>query len=119
MSGKNLVNKYIPEVVPSNLKWFERDGLFTYIDQLKYESFISGPDKYFEKAEVTNFEMIHNRCRANPRTVSDKNYQTVASFDVKRMPQKERKRAICASLRTERKYFFVEKKLSLSHFLGK
>lgn len=52
MSGKNLVNKYIPEVVPSNLKWFERDGLFTYIDQLKYERFISGPDKYFEKAEV-------------------------------------------------------------------
>ena len=60
-----LVNKNIPEVVPSNLKWFERDGLLTYTDQLKYERFISHPDKYLEKAEEIN--LIHNRFRDDPK----------------------------------------------------
>ena len=32
MAEKMLVNKYIPEYVPSDLKWYERDGLLTYID---------------------------------------------------------------------------------------
>ena len=52
MSEKIVVKKYIPEVVPSNLKWFEGDGLLTHIDHLKYERFISNLDKYLEKAEV-------------------------------------------------------------------
>ena len=119
MSEKIPVNKYIPEVVPSNLKWFERDGLLIYIDQLKYERFISDPDKYLEKANVIKFEMIHNRCRGDPRTYSNKHYQTVVNFDVKKMSKKERKKAVGACLHTERKDIFVEKKLALSHFLGK
>ena len=44
MSEKTFVNKYIPEYTPNNLKWYERDGLLTYIDQLKYEEFSSNPD---------------------------------------------------------------------------
>ena len=77
MSEKMLVKKYIPEVVFSNLKWFERDGLLTYIDQFKYERSISDPDKYLEKVEVINYEMIHNRCRGDLRTFSNKHYKTV------------------------------------------
>ena len=38
---------------------------------------------------------------------------------MKRMSQKERKKTVRACLRSERKDLFVEKKLSLSHFLGK
>ena len=41
---KKLVNNYIPEYVPSNLPWDERDGLMTYIDQLKYQEFIEDTD---------------------------------------------------------------------------
>ena len=119
MSDKIFVNKYIPEAVPSNLKWYERDGLLTYIDQLKYERFNSDPDKYLEKAQVINFDIIHNRCRGGYQTYSDKHYQTVVLSDVINMFQKERKRAIGASLRSERKDIFVGKKLSLSHCLDK
>ena len=32
MPDKTFVNKYIPEVVPGDLKWYERDGRLTYID---------------------------------------------------------------------------------------
>ena len=109
MSDKIFVNKYIPEAVPSNLKWYERDGLLTYIDQLKYKRFTSDSDKYLEKAQVINFDMIHNRCRGDHQTYSDKDYQTVAWSDVKNMSQKERKRAIAACLRSERKGIFVGK----------
>ena len=38
---------------------------------------------------------------------------------MKRMSQKERKKTVRACFRSERKDLFVEKKLSLSHFLGK
>ena len=83
MSEKILFNKYIPEVVPSNLKWFERDGLLSYVNQLKYERFISDPDKYLEKGEVIKFEMVYNKCRGDPRTFSNKHYQPVVTSDVK------------------------------------
>ena len=50
MSEKVFVNIYIPEVVPEEFPWYERDGLMTYIDQLKYKRFMSDLDKYLEKA---------------------------------------------------------------------
>ena len=85
MSEKIVVKKYIPEVVPSNLKWFERDELLTHIDHLKYERFISNLDKYLEKAEVMNFEMIHNKYRGDPRIFSNKHHQAVVNSDVKKL----------------------------------
>ena len=107
MSEKIVVKKYIPEVAPSNLKWFERDWLLIYIDHLKYERFISDLDKYLEKAEVMNFEMIHNRCRGNPRIFPNKNYQTVVNSDVKKLSQKEIEKTAGACLHTERKDIFI------------
>ena len=56
MSGKVFVNTYILEKVSSDLKWYERDGFYTYIEQLKYEQFNSDPEKYLEKAEVVNLK---------------------------------------------------------------
>ena len=32
------------EYVPEDLPWYGKDGLMAYIDQLKYEEFISDPD---------------------------------------------------------------------------
>ena len=34
------------------------------------------------------------------------------------MPQKDRKKTVAVSLRSERKDIFVEKRLAFSHFLG-
>ena len=30
-------NSYIPPFIKKDLKWYERDGLLTYIDRLNYE----------------------------------------------------------------------------------
>ena len=85
------MNKYIPEYTPENLKWYERYGLLTYIDQLKYEQFSSHPEQYLKKAEIINFDNIHKRCRSDPQKFSDKYYQTVVSKDIEKIPQKEKK----------------------------
>ena len=41
-----FANKYFPDHVKSETKWYERDVLITYIDQLKYSEFIKNPDDY-------------------------------------------------------------------------
>ena len=59
-------NKYIPPFVKQNLKWYERDGLITYIDQLEYKKFEEDRDTYLEKIKITNFDIIHSKCRNEP-----------------------------------------------------
>ena len=106
MSSKILVTKYIPEVVPNDLKLCERDGLLTYNDQLKYERFTHDPEKYLKKAEVFNFEMLRSRCRRDKRTFSDKYCQTVFESDVQKMSQKERKKSrLCLFAFSQERYF--------------
>lgn len=92
MSDKILVNKNILELVPEGLLWYERDGLPSYIDQLKYEDFISDLEKHLEKAKVINFEIIHIKCRRAPKQYSDHYYQTNRTSNVQKMSQKKRKR---------------------------
>lgn len=89
MSDKILVNKNILELVPEGLLWYERGGLPSYIDQLKYEDFISDLEKHLEKAKVINF---HVKCRRAPKQYSDHYYQTNRTSNVQKMSQKKRKR---------------------------
>ena len=51
----------------------------TYIDQLKYVEFNSGPDVYLDKALVINFDMIYKSIKGAER-FSDRQYFTVYSF---------------------------------------
>ena len=119
MSDKIYVNKYIPKVVPEDLPWYKRDDLMTYIEKLKYKDFISNPDAYLEETEVINSDLVYARCGRQHQQYSDKLYQTVHTSDVSKMSQKGKKKAVCACLRSERKDIFVEKILTLSHFLEK
>lgn len=82
-AAKNFVNKCIPEYVPEDLPWYERDRLITYIDQMKYKDFISDPDAHVKNTQIINFQMIHAQCRGTSRTHSDKFCQTITEKDVK------------------------------------
>ena len=82
--SKIFPNNYLPEYVPENLPWYERGGLMTYIDQLKYEEFISDADAIIKNTKIINFEMIHAQCRGTPRTHSDMFSHTVREKDVKK-----------------------------------
>ena len=60
ISKKILVNKYIPNYVLKDFTWYEREGLMTYIDQLKYERFKENRDEDFKNAEIVNCNIINH-----------------------------------------------------------
>ena len=115
-AGKIFASSYVPEYVLQDLPWYERDGLMTYIDQLKWKEFISDPDVAIRNTKIKNFEMIHAQCRGTHRTHSNEFCQTVRQKNVAKMPQKDRKKTVSVCLSSERKDVFVEKTLVFSHF---
>ena len=52
-------NNYIPKYVSSNRKWFERDGLLTYVDQSKCNRFLEDSDKNVKETKAINFDIIY------------------------------------------------------------
>ena len=109
-------NRYIPQFVKSNLKWYERDGLITYINRLEYEKFEEDKDQYLKNINIINFDIIHNRCRNEPLENSIKNYKTVSTKDLKQMPLADKDAALAACFRSERKDIFIEKSLRDEYF---
>ena len=63
---KKFVSKYISEHVKSDLQWYKRDGLMTYIDQLKYQEFIKNSDDHLQKVQIINFDIISHVSRGYP-----------------------------------------------------
>ena len=41
--------KYNPDYWPSDLPWYERYGLMTWYDQIKYTKFSRNPDEHLKK----------------------------------------------------------------------
>ena len=56
--SKNFQNSYIPEYVPSDLKWYKKDRLMTCIDQLKYQEFIKNTSGHFQNTQIVSFDII-------------------------------------------------------------
>ena len=73
MSKKILLNKYFSKYLPKDLPWHERDGLVTYIEQLKYERFKENKDKHFQNIKIINFDLVNHRCRDDPLQNVEKN----------------------------------------------
>ena len=48
----NVAMKYVPDFVPNNLKWYERDGLLTWYDQMKCERFLEDVDNHFANKKL-------------------------------------------------------------------
>ena len=96
-------NKYIPPFVKQNLRWYERDGLITYINQLEYKKFEEDRDSYLEKIKITNFDIIHSQCRNEPLENEIKYYKTIDTKDLKQMPPADKDAALPACFRSKRK----------------
>lgn len=58
---KIYTNKIIPNYIPANLKWYEREGLDTWYLQGKCEDFLRDTDTYFKNVNVVNFDIINNK----------------------------------------------------------
>ena len=59
----NCVNNYVPDFVPQDLSWYERNGLMTWYEQIKCENFVCNIDKHFKEVNVINLDIIHREAR--------------------------------------------------------
>ena len=75
-------NNFIPTYIPSDLKWYEKDGLETWYLQKKCEEFLDNTYLHFGKAQIVNFDMINNEVDQQ----SKKQYQTIDHDKIKQYP---------------------------------
>lgn len=88
----NCVNNYIPEYVPKDLPWYERDGLMSYINQAKCEDFLTDSDNHFITARIFYFDTIRRKA-GREKVLQEllKHYQTMQNERVKKCPPKNQK----------------------------
>ena len=102
-----MVNKYVPRFAQhSELPWYERDGLLSYIDT----------DCHFKTVQVVNFDIIHHECRGDPLQGSYKEYQTINKKDMDNYSSNSKKKIVNSAIRADRKDVFIDKKVTLDHF---
>ena len=117
MKKKKLVNFYIPVYEPFNLKWYERDGLLTYIDQLKYIEFIENPAEDFRTVKVINVDIIHKECKGQPITDDlKKKYNTIDFNDFVKYDIESKDKAVGSAILCKRKDVLVSRDLVFQHF---
>ena len=105
----NYSNNSIPEFVPRNLKWYEIDGLMTYIDKLKYSNFLKDTGGHFKRTQIINFDIIHKQARGE-KTEPDlvKEYKTIDNSMLKYYPKTEKNKAFLSVFRSSRKDIFFK-----------
>ena len=114
--AKIYKSSYIPPYVPPNLKWYERDGLMTYIDRLNYERVEKDRDSYVKNAQIINFDIINNQIKGEPLQKTIREYKTVTEENLKKTPKKDKKEALGACFRTSRKDLYVNRDLAEEYF---
>ena len=69
--------KFIPRCIRQDLKWYKRDGLLTYYDQLNYQEFQRNPQNWLDNLKFLNFHMIHKKCGGSVMDRTEKDYKTI------------------------------------------
>ena len=112
----NYANKYVPQHAGhGSLLWYERDGLMSYIDALKYEQFQNDPQGHFERTRVINFEIIQAQARGEylDKKTED-SYKTVQEKDSQ--DYSYRHDIVAPVIQSRRKDLHLEKGLVVKHF---
>ena len=107
---------YIPRYVKDNLKWYEKEGLITYFDQLKYKEFKKDRDAYINETKITNFDIIHHECRGDKLEKTIKEHNTIKKEKLKQLPPSEKYAAVAACFRSSNKNIVVEESVAKEHF---
>ena len=115
--SKKIINKYVPRFAQhSELPWYERDGLLSYIDALKCEEFLKDTDSHFKTVQVVNFDIIHHDCKGDPLQGSYNEYQTVNTKDMGKHSSNTKKKIVNSAIPSDRKDIFIDKKVTPNHF---
>ena len=117
MAAKKFLNNYIPEYISDNLPWFERNGLMTYIDKLKYDNFVKDLDSHFRKMQIINFDIIHKQARGIEISDNElRKYKTIDNSRLGNYPSRKKSQILSLAFRCPRKDIYLAKCLSVEHF---
>ena len=100
---KIFATKYIPKYQKNyhDLEWFQRDFI-TYTDHLKYQQCVGNLDSYFDRVEVTNFDLVNNKCRGDYLINPIIEHQTIFKNDFINFPEKNKDKIVLAAFRKNR-----------------
>ena len=118
MNNKFVPNRYVPKYCDTNLKWFDRN--YDFIDLNKWEHFKENCDQYIKNVKIVNFDEIYRSIEFKPIDNSLKSirqYQTVDSKMVNKIPQPKKFKAAAACIRSDRKEIFGTMSVASDHFL--
>ena len=66
--------------VPTKLKFYNENDkvdLDSRLQRMTFNEIISDQDNFFEKAHITNFDLIHNECRGDDLKHDRQYYETL------------------------------------------
>ena len=102
----------MPEYVPQDLPWYDRDGLMTWYDQAKCQEFLKIPDGHFKTTKVINLDIIRRETGGEKVPEEHlKKYQTIENERVPKYPKSEQNKFFSSAFRTDRPDIFFEKKV--------
>ena len=81
----------------------------TYIDQLKYNSFVRNADEHFEKTQAISFYIIHRLARGKLDEKLKQNYKTIDNSRISLYPDKEKDKALLLLLVVREKIFILKR----------
>lgn len=109
-------NGYFPQYTKENLKWYERDGLLTYYDLLKYKGRSRDSEKSLNNITVINVNIIDNEWKGYRMGKTKKKYKAITSKDFKSYPEKEKEKTVSCVASTGRKDLWVQWNIMMGHF---
>ena len=106
-------NTFVPKFIPSNLKWYEHDGLDTWYLRNKCNEFLEDTDSHFKSWKIVNFDSINN---GETKQIL-KQYNTIDHDEIKKYPVKEQEQIMSSIFRNaNRKDMLIKKETIDTHF---
>ena len=74
---------------------------------------VNDPDDFFTKAQITNFDLIHNRCRGDELSFSKRYYETILKKESEKsfLLNSHKEEFISSAIRSDRNDVHLEKDL--------
>ena len=114
-----LTNSYIPTRPKKYNQQQDRFDLDDRLNQMKFDEIIENSDSYFENVKLSNFDLIHNKCRGSELSFSKKHYQTLykEKLNSEFIDSKQKSSFISLAIKCHRDDVIVEKRIIDEHFL--
>ena len=108
MSNKKVDNRFVSTFVPNDLPRYQRDGLMTWYEQVKYQEFLQNTDSHFQNLHILSFDIINSNGKIDVDKL--KQYQTIDHHEIMTYPPEIREQIMSSIFCAKRPGMYVKKK---------